>query len=89
MINNTIPQNWATHMRNGNFEEAWKLSDMVLKAGLNRDYINLPRHFQSIWNGTPLNGKRVFIRCYHGLGDTIQFIRYAEMVKEIAEEVLV
>lgn len=76
-------------MRNGVFEQAWEFSDKVLKEGLNRDYINLPRHFQSIWNGTPLKDKRVLIRCYHGLGDTIQFIRYAALVKEIAKEVIV
>lgn len=89
MLNNAIPQIWAELMSNGNFNEAWKLSDKVLKAGLNRDYSNLPRHFQSIWDGSTLNEKRVLIRCYHGLGDAIQFIRYAEMVKEISEEVIV
>ena len=36
-----------------------------------------------------LEGKRVLIRCYHGLGDTIQFIRFAPMVKKIAKEVIV
>jgi hypothetical protein len=48
-----------------------------------------PRHLQQVWNGEPLNGKRVLIRCYHGLGDTIQFIRYAPLVKAIAKEVIV
>jgi len=36
-----------------------------------------------------LFGKRVLVRCYHGLGDTIQFIRYAPLLKEIAAEVIV
>lgn len=80
---------WIHHMRSGAFEKAWKFSDNILKQGLNRDYDNLPRHYQCIWDGTPLNGKRVLIRCYHGLGDTIQFIRYAALVKEIAKEVIV
>lgn len=76
-------------MRRGAFEEAWKFSDKILRSGLNRDYHNLPRHYQCIWDGTPLEGRRILIRCYHGLGDTIQFIRYAEMVKKIASEVIV
>jgi hypothetical protein len=80
---------WIELMRKGDFEKAWEFSDEVLKAGLNRDYFNLPRHYQCIWDGTPLNGKKVLIRCYHGLGDTIQFIRYAPLVKEIASEVIV
>lgn len=76
-------------MRRGSFEEAWTISDEVLKSGINRDYHNVPRHFQCIWDGTPLNGKRVLVRCYHGLGDTIQYIRYIPLVKAIAAEVIV
>ena len=50
---------------------------------------HLPRHQQWIWNGESLAGKRVLVRCFHGLGDTIQFIRYAPLVREIAREVIV
>ncbi len=32
---------------------------------------------------------RILICCYHGLGDTIQFILYAPLVREIAERVIV
>lgn len=80
---------WINYMRRGEFAKAWLFSDNILKSGINRDYEHLPRHYQCIWNGSPLNDKRVLIRCYHGLGDTIQFIRYAEPVKEIASEVIV
>jgi hypothetical protein len=50
---------------------------------------HLPRHVQRIWSGAPLTGKRVLVRCYHGLGDTIQFIRYAALLKQVAAETLV
>lgn len=86
---NTGAGDWMQCMRNGLFEQAWKFSDIALAEGVNRDYNHLPRHFQNIWDGTPLNNKRVLIRCYHGLGDTIQFIRYAPLVKSIAAEVAV
>src|SRR5439155_234617 len=49
----------------------------------------MPRQLQHVWDGTPLAGQRVLVRCYHGLGDTIQFIRYAPLIKEIAREVMV
>jgi hypothetical protein len=44
---------------------------------------------QSIWTGESLAGKRVLIRCYHGLGDTLQFIRYAAPLRGIARETTV
>jgi hypothetical protein len=89
IMQNISGDRWMQHMRSGQFEEAWRFSDKIQKSGINRDYHHLPRHFQCIWDGTPLNGKRVLIRCYHGLGDTIHFIRYAPLVKEIAAEVIV
>jgi hypothetical protein len=42
-----------------------------------------------LWDGSALDGKRVLVRCYHGLGDTIQFIRYIPLLKQIAKEVIV
>ena len=84
-----IPDLWMHHMRRGAFEEAWKKSDADLKTRAGKPCWHLPRHFQYIWNGTSLAGKRVLVRCYHGLGDTIQFIRYLPLVKAIATEVIV
>jgi hypothetical protein len=76
-------------MRRGAFEAAWRMSDAVLRARASVPCWHWPRHLQYIWDGTPLAGQRVLVRCYHGLGDTIQFIRYAPLIKEIAEEVIV
>lgn len=83
-----IPNAWMQRMRAGAFEDAWKLSDKVLAAGVNQDP-RLPRHYQCVWDGTPLEGKRVLIRCYHGLGDTIQFIRYVPLLKKIVKKIIV
>lgn len=80
---------WFARMRAGDFEEAWKVSDQVLRARAGAPSLHLPRHEQPVWDGTPLAGRRVLIRCYHGLGDTIQFIRYAELVRAVATEVTV
>jgi hypothetical protein len=88
-VQEDIPDLWMHHMRRGAFEEAWKRSDADLKARAGKPCWHLPRHFQYIWDGTSLADKRVLVRCYHGLGDTIQFIRYAPLVKAIAAEVLV
>jgi Glycosyltransferase family 9 (heptosyltransferase) len=78
-----------SHMRRGAFEAAWTISDAVLRARAGMPCWHWPRHLQYVWDGTPLAGKRVLVRCYHGLGDTIQFIRYAPLIKAIAKEVIV
>ncbi len=80
---------WMNHMLQGNFEDAWKISDAVLKERAGKPCWHLPRHQQYIWDDSSLEGKRVLVRCYHGLGDTIQFIRYVPQIKAIANEVIV
>lgn len=80
---------WVEHMRRGDFQGAWTLSDALLALRAGTHGWHLPRHVQWVWDGTPLRGKRVLIRCYHGLGDTIQYIRYAPLVREIARDVAV
>ncbi len=76
-------------MRRGDFEAAWQISDAVLADRGDRACFDLPRHLQWVWRGGSFAGKKVLIRCYHGLGDTIQFIRYAPLVREQAREVTV
>lgn len=80
---------WMRHMRGGDWEAAWRVSDRVLREHAGVPCWHLPRHQQWVWDGTPLDGKRVLVRCYHGLGDTVQFIRFLPRVTEIAAEVTV
>ena len=78
-------------MRRGDFSTAWQISDAHLQARLARGdpkHVG-PRHLQPIWDGESLAGKVVLVRCYHGLGDTIQFIRFAAPLRRIAREVIV
>jgi hypothetical protein len=42
-----------------------------------------------VWDGRSLADQRVLIRCYHGLGDTIQFARFIPLVQRVAREVTV
>lgn len=80
---------WMYHMHRGDFAAAWTVSDRVMRARAEVPCEHLPRHLQYFWDGQPLDGKRVFVRCYHGLGDTIQFIRYACALRSRAREVIV
>jgi hypothetical protein len=77
---------WFTHMRRGDFAAAWAISDAVLASRAGVPSWHLEREYQWIWNGTPLANQRVLIRCYHGLGDTIQFARFFPLVHALARE---
>jgi hypothetical protein len=80
---------WMDAMRRGDFKKAWCLADQTLNARAGRPCWHWPRHEQYVWDGAPLDGKRVLVRCYHGLGDTVQFIRFASLLKARAAEVIV
>jgi tetratricopeptide (TPR) repeat protein len=47
------------------------------------------RHHEPAWDGSPLAGKTVLLHAEQGLGDTLQFIRYAALVKERGGTVVV
>jgi hypothetical protein len=82
-------------MRRGRWEAAWCISDRICRERRGREPRDprtgewLPRHLQWLWDGAPLNGKRVLVRCYHGLGDTIQFIRFVPLLRRGAAHVTV
>lgn len=82
---------WMAAMRRGDFAAAWRISDAVLRdrAARGEGCWHWPRHQQFIWDGRPLAEKRVLVRCYHGLGDTIQFIRFAAPLRCIAARVTI
>jgi hypothetical protein len=65
-------------MRAGDFGAAFAISDAVLRARdpATADDARLPYHLRWVWDGTPVDGRDVLVRCYHGLGDTIQFSRF-------------
>ena len=44
---------------------------------------------QPIWDGSSLEGKTILLAAEQGLGDTLQFIRYAPLVRERAARVVV
>jgi tetratricopeptide (TPR) repeat protein len=46
-------------------------------------------HKQPQWDGSDLNGKRILLESEQGYGDSIQFIRYAEQLKDMGAYVIV
>jgi hypothetical protein len=85
---------WVRAMRTGDFSAAWAigdehLADLLQSDEKGRDKHAGPRHLQRIWRGEELRDQGVLVRCYHGLGDTIQFARFLRPLRRIAREVIV
>jgi hypothetical protein len=77
---------WISAIRGGQFERAWAITDRDLatyRQGHEAKHRG-PRHLQRIWRGEELRDRRVLVRCYHGLGDTIQFARFLPPLAELA-----
>jgi tetratricopeptide (TPR) repeat protein len=71
----------------GNFERGW--AEYEWRSKIKEQYFQ-QRHFsQPLWDGQPLAGSTILLHAEQGLGDTIQFIRYAALVKERVGTVLV
>lgn len=69
---------WRSAMLRGDFESAWALNDAYLERHdiVPADDPRLPYHLRRVWDGCRPEGRDVLVRCYHGLGDTLQFVRY-------------
>lgn len=80
---------WDQAIRAGAFDAAWAVSDAVLRARdpATRDDPALPYDLRWVWDGRGLEGRRVLVRCYHGLGDTLQFCRYLPELRSRAAHV--
>jgi len=85
-----IDPSWTEAMRTGNHPLAWRISDEALKSRdpATRDDPHLPYHLRWVWNGEEIDGKHVLVRCYHGLGDTLQFARFLPELARRAASVM-
>jgi hypothetical protein len=84
-------ERWECCMLLGFYEEAWRIGDRVLRLRnpADSDKAGIPAHRRFVWTGAALTGATVLIRCYHGLGDTIQFLRFAPNLAALGCRVIV
>ncbi len=71
---------WMAFMLRGDFASAWCESDAIRRRGAPD-----PHRF---WNGEDIRGRRLIVRCLHGFGDAVQFLRHAPALRQIAAEVI-
>jgi hypothetical protein len=75
------------HLTLGDFEAGWKAYEWRWKTGAFADKRRAFR--QPLWlGGVPLSGKTILLHAEQGLGDTIQFIRYAPLVAGLGARVI-
>jgi len=68
----------------GNFAQGWPAYEWRWKT---RQLT--PRSFpQPCWDGSPLAGRTILLHSEQGLGDTLQFVRYAPLVKLLGGNVV-
>ena len=62
----------------GDFESGWRQYEWRWKC----KGMSIPPYKQPLWDGSALNGKTIVLHYEQGLGDTLQFVRYASLVAE-------
>ncbi|ODP36452.1 hypothetical protein [Sphingomonas turrisvirgatae] len=84
-------EQWTAAMRSGRYHTAWAIAEASLRARdpATRDDPSLPFHQRWVWDGSDPQGRDVLVRCYHGLGDTIQFARYLPILAQRARSLTV
>lgn len=67
------------HLLGGNYQEGWKEYEWRwrLDDGPRQPQLGKPQ-----WRGEDLAGKTIFLWAEQGMGDTLQFVRYAPLVAE-------
>ena len=69
----------------GRFEEGWREYEWRAAAGITAPSLR----DEPLWQGEPLEGKSILLETEQGLGDTIQFLRYAPWLEKQGARVFV
>lgn len=85
-LENQVHLETAQHLLvRGRFEEGWKEFEWRWKAG----GVSPEQFPQPLWDGSPLEGRRLLLWAEQGLGDTIQYLRYAAIAERTGGKVFV
>lgn len=75
-------------MRAGDWEAAWQQTDRLELPRRKQQQLPgfVPQAHHLRWDGTPFAGRSVLVRCLHGLGDTLQYLRFVPAIAAQARE---
>jgi Flp pilus assembly protein TadD len=87
----TSPSSASTHwnlsltwLQMGDYERGWREYEWRWR----RKGVAMRPFRQPLWDGSPLDGRTILLHSEQGLGDTIQFVRYAALVKQCGGRVV-
>ncbi len=70
------------YLLQGRFEEGWREYRWRWKVGdLHRPLTHVP-----VWDGSDLRGKSIVLTAEQGLGDTLNFVRYTKLLRELGAQ---
>ncbi|MCA9201695.1 MAG: FkbM family methyltransferase, partial [Planctomycetales bacterium] len=69
----------------GDFTNGWPEYEWRWRA----DDLKKPPHAQPEWQGESLDGKTILLYAEQGLGDTLNFVRYANVLKQLGARTIV
>jgi tetratricopeptide (TPR) repeat protein len=72
-------------LQTGDFYNGWKEYESRWEA----NHPAVPTFAKPVWKGESVYGKTVLLRAEQGLGDTLQFVRYAALIKKLGANVVV
>jgi Flp pilus assembly protein TadD len=72
-------------LERGDFERGWPEYEWRLKC----PQFAIPAFRRPRWYGSPLEGRTILLYADHGLGDALQFVRYAPLVQQRGGRVIV
>ena len=82
-------QHWflaEMYLRTGEYSKGWREYEYRVKDPTYKG--NVPLWNRPIWDGSSLSGKTICMYMEQGLGDTIQFMRYAQLASKVAKSVI-
>ena len=71
----------------GDFAAGWR--EFEWRGAYNGQAAKPTEFIERLWDGTALNGRTLFIQGEQGLGDTLHFIRYARLAKELGGNLII